>query len=139
MFIEKFLNFYLIILQITGKRWLKMSYYIKNSIFRIILRGEEKYDIWLSLHQIYDMFEKLHLFPGKLEKSTIRYFFEYSRSDDIGLDYEDFTLFLPMLGLHTIDTAKRLAENTNDNKKGDLIKGSINNEDISDEPLQMVN
>ena len=87
------------------------------------------------------MFAKLRLFPGKCEKSTIRYFFEYCQPDDLGLDYEDFTLFLPILGLHTIQRGKKVADNMKKNTKYDtniINIGSKKSLNLPDTPLEMV-
>ena len=58
----------------------------------------------ITLDETIDMLRKIQLFPIKCDKTTIRYFYEYCQPDDLGLDYKDFTQFLPLLGIHVVES-----------------------------------
>lgn len=58
----------------------------------------------LSFDRVFEMFSIINLFPSKCEKSLIRFYYEYCVPDEMGLDINDFCLFLPLIGM---DIAER--------------------------------
>ena len=61
----------------------------------------------LGFEKLFDMFSLVGLFPIKCEKQTMQYYFDYSASSDQGLDYEDFRLFMCLIGLEIIQKANK--------------------------------
>ena len=59
----------------------------------------------ISLEETFMMFKAARIFPLKCDKTMIRYYYEYCQPDDLGLDYKDFTQFLPLIGMDIVERA----------------------------------
>ena len=78
----------------------------------------------LTFDKVFDLFTMLGLFPAKCEKSLIRFYYEYSIPDEMGLDFNDFSLFLPILGMDIVE--RHVKANKPKKKKADWKIGLTN-------------
>ena len=79
------------------------------------------------------MFTTLQLFPSKCEKLLIRFYFEYVSPDEHGLDFEDFCVFMPLIGLDIVDRFIKTSKTNVKRKKNSY------EEDDEDEKKHIVN
>ena len=88
------------------------------------------------------MFSLVGLFPLKCEKQTMQYYFDYAASSDQGLDYEDFQLFLSLIGLEIIQKSNRAIKKEQSQKR--LLETNASNNEprveikLPKEPAEMV-
>ena len=76
--------------------------------------------------QAFEMFSLTGLFPHRCEKEALKFYFDYTSPTDEGLDFENFTMFMALMGIYIINRAKktRLHE-----KKIQVGSAGLENED----------
>ena len=95
--------------------------------------SEDPKEPMISFEQIFEMFTLTGLFPHHCEKLQIRFYFDYAAPTELGLDYEDFKVFLPLIGMDIIDHANKISLHEH-------IKMKLEPSDLKlpKEPLEMV-
>jgi len=76
--------------------------------------------------QAFEMFSLTGLFPHRCEKEALKFYFDYTSPTDEGLDFENFKMFMALMGIYIINRAKKTRLH---DKKVQVGSAGLENED----------